>query len=217
MRIPVPVLAILFMKKDSDDAINAAYARRIYPIRKNGNLLLCTLLLGNTSVNALLSILVADKFGGIVGVVSSTMLILVFGEIIPQALCNRYALYLGSRAIPLVLTIIVLFYPIAKPLALILDCVLGEELTTTYSAKEMMKMLQIHVEENAMDHETANTMTGALKYKNVAVRDVMTPLDNVFMLKTDEKLNFETIAKIFKTGYSRVPVFEVDKVRECTT
>ena len=56
-------------------------------------------------------------------------------------------------------------------------------------------------------------MTGALKYKEMAVRDVMTPLANTFMLNTDEKLSFETIAKIFKTGYSRIPVYEISKVR----
>jgi Cyclin M transmembrane N-terminal domain len=199
---------------DSDDPSSASYARKIYPIRVKGNELLCTLLLGNTAANALLSILIADRFGGIVGALSSTFVILIFGEIVPQAICSRYALYIGSRAVPLVKCIMIIFYPIAKPLALALDYALGEELATTYSGKEFMKLLQIHVEENMLDHDTANTMTGALKYKNLPVREVMTPLANVFMLKTDEKLNFETIAKIFKTGYSRIPVYEVSQV--CT-
>ena len=42
------------------------------------------------------------------------------------------------------------------------------------------------------------------------MKEVMTPLENVFMLSADEKLSFEIIAKIFKTGYSRIPVYEVD-------
>ena len=200
---------------EGDDPVNAAYAKRIHPLRKRGNLLLCTLLLGNTAVNALLSILLADWAGGIFGFVLSTFLILILGEITPQAICSRYALYIGSRAVPIVRVIMVILLPITYPLAWILDKALGEELATTYSNAEMLKLLQIHVAENAMDPDTANTMTGALKYKEMAVRDVMTPLANTFMLKTDEKLSFETIAKIFKTGYSRIPVYEISKVRVC--
>jgi hypothetical protein len=41
----------------------------------------------------------------------------------------------------------------------------------------------------------------------------MTPLEHAFMINVDEKLSFETIATIFKTGYSRIPVYEVSKVR----
>ena len=59
-------------------------AQAILPIRKNGNLLLCTLLLGNVAVNAMLSILTAGIFGGTSGFLLSTTFIVIFGEIIPQ-------------------------------------------------------------------------------------------------------------------------------------
>lgn len=54
-------------------------------------------------------------------------------------------------------------------------------------------------------------MTGALRYRNVAVSEVFTPLVNTFMLGADERLGFDTVAKIFRTGYSRIPVYEVSK------
>ena len=54
---------------------------------------------------------------------------------------------------------------------------------------------------------------GALKYKSTTVKEVMTPLENTFMLSSNEQLSFETLAKIFKTGYSRIPVYSINKVR----
>lgn len=124
----------------------------------------------------------------------------------------------------------------AKPLAFCLDRGLGAELATIYSNAEMTKLLQIHVQHNAIDQETAGAMTGALTYKvrtsmprtllndvesltmrfllqNIAVKDVMTPIERTFMLSVDDKLSFETIAKIFKTGFSRIPIYEITKVR----
>jgi len=71
-----------------DDPDAARYAKIIYPIRDNGNLLLCTLLLGNVLSNTLLSILMADYTGGVIGLFSSTFLIVIFSEILPQALVS---------------------------------------------------------------------------------------------------------------------------------
>jgi hypothetical protein len=68
-----------------DDPKTAAYAKRIYPVRERGNLLLCTLLLGNVCVNSLVSILMSSFAGGLVGLVTSTFFIVIFGEITPQA------------------------------------------------------------------------------------------------------------------------------------
>ena len=198
---------------EGDDKVNAARAERIYPLRKRGNLLLCSLVLGNVGANSLLSILLADKAGGLVGFLLSTILIVIFGEIIPQALCSRYSLAIGSASVPMVRIVLILVFPIAFPLSWILDKALGQEIATTYSTSELMKLLQIHVMENVLDAETAGAMTGALKYKNLAVRDVMTPVERIFMLSVDDRLNYETMARIFKTGFSRIPIFEVDKVR----
>ena len=85
-------------------------AAKIKPVRENGNLLLCTLLLGNVAVNAYLSILMADLTSGFVGFAVSTVAIFLFGEIIRQASCSRYALHIGAACIPIVQVLILLMF-----------------------------------------------------------------------------------------------------------
>jgi len=193
----------------SGDNVNLAQAaRNIYPIRSDGNLLLCTLLLGNVAVNSLLSILMADLTSGMVGFFVSTGVIVIFGEILPQAACSRYALQIGMRAVPIVKVFLVIFWPLAKPLAFALDVMLGRELGTLYSKSELSMLLEIQVREGGMDKDTVIAMRGALKYQDVAVQEVMKPMEEVFMLNADDKLDHNVLVSIFKAGFSRVPVYE---------
>ena len=196
---------------NGDNAELKKAAEHIYPIRKNGNRLLCTLLLGNVAVNALLSILMADVAGGLAGFLVSTAVIVIFGEILPQAACSRYALQIGSRAIPIIKVIICLMLPLAAPLGWALDKLLGHELGTTYSKAEMTKLLEIHVKEGRFNQETGTAMAGALMYQDMAVKEVMTPIENTYMLAADARLGYDLIAEIFKTGFSRIPVYEVSR------
>jgi metal transporter CNNM len=120
-----------------------AYARRIYPLRRRGNLLLCTLLLGNTLVNALIAILSASMTSGLVGGLLSTIVIVIFGEIIPQSICNRHGLRIGAASVVIVLPIMVLLFPFTWPIAKILDLVLGREMGTSYNKRQLDALLEM--------------------------------------------------------------------------
>lgn len=80
------------------DSKQRLYANKIKPIRKNGHLLLVTLLLANMITNETLPV-ISDPIlgGGVQSVVVSTVLIVIFAEIIPQSLCTRHGLYLGAK------------------------------------------------------------------------------------------------------------------------
>jgi len=125
--------------------------------------------------------------------------------------CSRYALRIGSAAVSTVTVIKYLLYILTWPLAKALDLALGRELATTYSNAEMLELLNVHVKENVIDQEEANAMAGALTYKNIAVKDAMTAMEQTFMINVDEKLSFDLIGTIFKTGYSRIPVYEISR------
>lgn len=74
----VPLTQII---SQGGEAKEREYASKLIPLRKRGNLLLCTLLLGNTAVNSAISILLSEVSSGLVGLVVSTSVILVLGEL----------------------------------------------------------------------------------------------------------------------------------------
>jgi len=191
------------------DTPNAKNAQDVIPIRAKGNFLLCTLLLGNVAVNSLLSILLAQFTGGLLGFVLSSSFIVIFGEIVPQASCSRHALYLGSKVICLVQVLLFLMAPLAWPISKVLDCVIGDALGLVYTNRELRNLVEVHTTEGNLTSVSAGIMQGALNFANLTIESVMTEWKSVFYLESDAKLDFQTLERIFKSGHSRVPVVEV--------
>lgn len=187
------------------------YADLIIPIRKHGNFLLCTLLLGNVMVNAALSILLANLTSGAVGFIVSTVLIVLFGEIIPQACCSRYALYIGAKTVGIVRVLMIILSPAAWPISKVLDWALGPEFGSMYSNLELKKLIELHMndEKVELDVHTAKVLEGALNFHDQIVGAIMTPWDQCFKLNMHDRLNFETLLHIFKKGHSRIPVVHI--------
>ena len=185
-------------------------AQKVYHLRKKGNLLLCTLLIGNVAVNSALAIFLGNIASGIVAGIIATSLIVVFGEIIPQAIFSRYALILGAKLTWLVKIFTFIFYPISWPIAWVLDKGLGEEIATIYSRHELIKIIEDHEDskESDIDIDEESIIKGALSYSSKTVDDILTPRTEVFALAFDQKLTANTVKKICETGHSRVPVYK---------
>ena len=182
------------------------------PIRNRGNLLLTTLLLGNVAVNTTLSIYLGSIASGIVAGLIATALIVVFGEIIPQAVISRYALWFGAKTIWFTKLVLVVAYPIAYPIARVLDYFLGSELPTTYSNRELMDIISEHEdsEHSPIDEDEERIMHGALQFSHRRVREVMTPADQVISFDENQRLNHDFFTILSEHGFSRVPVYSGD-------
>ena len=188
-------------------------AKKVYQIRKNGNLLLCTLLIGNVGVNSALSIFLGSIASGLIAGLIATSLIVIFGEIAPQAIFSRYALYLGSRFAWLVNIFIFVFLPISWPISKILDRILGQELHTIYSKKELVKLIEQHedLKESDIDADEERIMKGVLSYSDKKVSNIMTPRTAMIALKNNTRLDQDTINEIKKTGHSRIPIYDKNR------
>jgi len=185
-------------------------AAKIYPLRKNGNLLLTTLLLGNVAVNSVLAIFLGSIASGVVAGLVSTALIFLFGEIIPQAVISRHAMAFGARTAWLVWGMIFIAWPIARPIAWILDRALGSEMPSVYSRGELISVIEEHEdsEHSDVDADEERIIKGALVYSNRTVGDVMTPGSVSFFVDKGQKLSASFVKKLRESGHSRFPVFD---------
>lgn len=126
-------------------------AVKILRLRSDANLLLCTILWGNVSVNVLLTILADSVLAGLVGFAFSTFGITFFGEIIPQAFFSRHALRAGSLLSPVIRFYRILLYPLAKPSAMVLDRWVGPEGTHFFKEADIEVILDQHIREPSSD------------------------------------------------------------------
>lgn len=185
-------------------------ALKVYSIREKGNLLLCTLLLGNVAVNSAAAILLGNIASGFIAGIIATSLIVIFGEIVPQATVSRHALYVGSRMVWLVRFFIFIFYPICGPMAWLLDKFLGEEMPSIYSKHEIIQMVKEHggSEHSDVDHDEGRIIEGALSFSDKSVSQVMTPIDKVYAIEKNKILDRKLLINIKKEGFARIPVYD---------
>lgn len=185
-------------------------AKKVYSVREKGNLLLCTLLLGNVGVNSALAVFLGSIASGFAAGLTATGLIVIFGEIIPQATFARYALKVGAKTAWLVKFFMFILFPICWPIAWVLDKALGEEMQTIYSKKELMKIIEEHegIKESDVDADEERIVKGALSYSDKEAESIMTPRSVVYTLEVNVILDEKLLDEIKKEGFTRIPVYK---------
>jgi hypothetical protein len=77
-------------------------------------------------------------------VIISVTVLLLFGDIVPTAVCTKYGLAIGSRCRYLVYFLMAVFSPVAYPIAKLLDVVLGEHGDSFYRRDALKAIIDLH-------------------------------------------------------------------------
>ncbi len=104
-----------------------AYAKKVHSLVKDHHLLLVTLLIWNAASFESLPIFLDHLMPAYAAIIVSVTFILIFGEIVPQALCtgpNRLAI--GAHTYWVVKVLMFSVYPLAWALAKVRLCFLRE-------------------------------------------------------------------------------------------
>jgi metal transporter CNNM len=190
-------------------------AKKVLPLRRNTHLTLAAILLSNVAAMSATSLVLEDALTGLVAGVISTLLIVIFGEIFPQALFSRQALIYCARLSIAMRLMIFVMYPIAKPLQLLLDKLFSKQQLPfqLHSRQELGVMIAEHLGSAAseLDDDEIEIIRGALKLSEKRVREIMMPIKQVFWVTPKTELTRTKINEIKSIGRSRIPVFNTER------
>uniref|UniRef100_A0A9J8BEA5 Metal transporter n=1 Tax=Cyprinus carpio carpio TaxID=630221 RepID=A0A9J8BEA5_CYPCA len=188
------------------------YAHKIESVRKHGNYVLCTLVLCNVLTNTFLVVWMCQILGGTpVSTAACTFLIFFIGEILPHSVASRHGLAIASKTVWLTKMLMLLTFPITYPISKLLDNMLHQEISNFYTREKLLAMLRVTDPYHDLVKEELNIIQGALELRSKTVEDVLTPLNDCFMLASDAILDFYTMSDVMQSGYTRIPVFENER------
>ena len=199
---------------------NAIIYEKIF---SNKEKLICTILLANNLVNVLASAIATSilidffKSDGIAYVtIIMTLMILVFGELIPKTVALFKADTIALFISPIFRFLIIIFYPITSTLNLIVEFLLKiiniQTINTnklelqTESEQELRGAIDLHGDDSKESQEK-EMLKSILDLDDVTVDSIMIPRKNIFSLSLTTKY-FELIKKIKDNPHSRIPIWD---------
>ncbi|XP_055063508.2 metal transporter CNNM3 isoform X1 [Misgurnus anguillicaudatus] len=192
----------------SEDEKHAA--KRLKPIRRRGNVLVCSLLFLCALGHSVLGVMLYRLYGSILpAVFTSGFLIFLLAELVPHILCSRYGFQMAQGLIWFAQICLILTCPISCPLGLLLDFILRRDVSTCGIREKTMEMIRTSVNDPYNEFVKVEFSKGALRTKTV--EDILTPLKDCFMLPSTAVLDFNTMSEIMQSGYTRVPVYEEER------
>ena len=190
--------------------------------------LLATILITNNFINILIVLLFATLAENLFGyfdyqidvyffqlplrflieVILVTILILLFGEVLPKVYASRNALRFSKLMSKFISSVNVLLTPFSLPLISLTKWVenrLGNK-NNSLSVETLSQALEL-TSEGATTKDEQKILEGIVNFGNTETIQIMKPRIDIFAL-SDEESYEEVLQKILKNGYSRNPVYK---------
>ena len=179
---------------------------------------LTTILIGNNIVNILTSALATVMFISLLGergtAVSTavvTVVVLIFGEILPKTIAKIHAENFACAISGIMKFLTVIFTPLSAVFILLqkgvsrIFRVKDEEVSMT--EQELMQIIDEIEDEGVLEEQESELVRSALEFDETLVSAIITPRVNV--VAAEINTGVEEMRELFlKEGYSRIPVYE---------
>ena len=234
------ILVIIFLLiisaffSGSETALTAASRPKMYQLEKENNLrakivnflknkkerLIGTLLLGNNLVNTLATAIATSFFINLLGdnqkgilysTIVMTLLILIFGEVLPKTIAinkaEKFAL-LFAPFIKFLVTILSPFTYLINFFTRIILKLFKFEISTDISTSEdeLRGTIDLHAKSEGSTQEK-DMLQGILDLDDLQVKEIMTHRKNIEVIYVNESIN-KNIKKILNSQFTRLPLYD---------
>ena len=234
------ILVIIFLLiisaffSGSETALTAASRPKMYQLEKENNLrakivnflknkkerLIGTLLLGNNLVNTLATAIATSFFINLLGdnqkgilysTIVMTLLILIFGEVLPKTIAinkaDKFAL-LFAPFIKFLVTILSPFTYLINFFTRIILKLFKFEISTDISTSEdeLRGTIDLHAKSEGSTQEK-DMLQGILDLDGLQVNEIMTHRKNIEVIYANKPIN-KNIKKILNSQFTRLPLYD---------
>lgn len=190
---------------------------------KNPQRILITILIANNFAHVLSSVIISNvlqryigPWGLAIGVAVATIMILIFGEIIPKSFAKTHHEKLFSSFLWLINFLYHLEYPFVTLLLHIANFIFSQiggshvlEKQDIVSEKEIEFLIDYSDEKGIMETEKSEMLQNIFSLGQTAVREIMIPKNDIVLF--DVNMESEKAIEMFcSSRYSRIPVCEED-------
>ncbi len=212
---------------DLEDGDNSSFAARLKYWLNNSQKILISILIGNNLVNiaaSALATVVATKlfreifdnplaWGSGIAVGIITLLVLIFGEIMPKSYAKQNPEIFARLTIGPIMyftRLVTPFIVILKGISHFFIRMFGGKMPeehTRITEEELKKLVLAGRQEGTLEETELQMLHSVFEFDETVVREIMIPRTDLEALEVNE--DYYTVRKTFRrTGFSRIPVYE---------
>ena len=201
---------------------NNRAAARAEKILQNKQKFLSTILIGNSIVNIAISVVLTAAALRIFGdsglgiaVAAGTVLLLIFGEILPKSIALVYPDALSLAFARFILLLMALLSPAVTLFSAVTGVLLRlcgireAQNTATVTEADLREFFQAREESGFIGSDERTVLTNILRYGDFSVRSVMTPRRDIAAIHISASAS-EIIELSKKSRFSRFPVYSTN-------
>ena len=204
------------LKNMADNGSHAA--QRTLNVLAKYDKALTTILIGNNIVNiacssiaTILAInLVGEKYGSLVSTIATTVIVLIFGEVMPKSIAKDFAEPMAMIASGIISFLMVIFTPFSAFFILLkkgLSKIFHRKESVSMTEEELKVMIDEIEDEGVLETQESNLVRSALEFDEITVDEIITPRVRITAVEAGENID-DVRKKFLQEEYSRMPVYE---------